>query len=842
MTKTDDLFRDDYNLDALHRIQPQGHAFEMLVTPRFRSHYTQHRYEPLTAALIRSISSRKKVFIDVGAHYGFFSILAGRRNPDLEIHALEPVPESFEVLRRNLELNGLESVHCHPQAASDKSETATFLRSIAADNSSFYAHPQAPPLERIEVETLPLSRLLQRHRDVPTLIKIDTDGHEVPILEDLRNSLSPTQDASLVVEFNPVMQEQAGRDPAELLALLGDMKLAVFRLQDDPFRLIRIDPASPWRPWIGPEEYANLYCRPQESALSLCLFSHSAALAGAERSLAELVGQLVEDHGAVCNVVIPGDGPLRSQIETVGAGVITTGYGWWCGDEPIDQVEAHQALGDDLARLLVQTVPQVDAVGPDLVCTNSLVIPFGAIAASLLRLPHIWNAHEYGQKDHGYDFYLPFEQVLEFVRDFSDFIFGPSRALLHELFPDLGEDHSDHLYPAIEAAIPPAESESQSDRTRSAPVRLLDLSTLTRGKQQEIAIRAVAELGARGLQATLLLKGPQDATYVSFLQELVESLDLGDRVTIEGYSGNVWPAIDRADVIVISAPSHAFGRVAVEGMLGAKPVVYPRHSAIGEYLEDGLTGLSYIAGDAAAMAEQIERLIRDPELGRRIGGRALTAAQQLFSRQESGGKFMARALQIKHQGPGGRPGLPSALVSSLLTGIQRLDRQRSAVEAALQSSRRDLAATRQIVAAREDELRVLKPLTEARDREIDSLKREIAAHESVLAARNEEIAALKPELNARDEAIAVLEPILAARDEAIAVLEPILAARDVEITALKPILAAREEEIENLRQALDLQTRESHQLRARLTETEERLGRIQESRFGRLALRITRKK
>jgi glycosyltransferase involved in cell wall biosynthesis len=67
---------------------------------------------------------------------------------------------------------------------------------------------------------------------------------------------------------------------------------------------------------------------------------------------------------------------------------------------------------------------------------------------------------------------------------------------------------------------------------------------------------------------------------------------------------DVFPAMAAADAVAISAPIHALGRTAVEGMLLGKPVVYPLRTGFDDYLEDGVTGLGYVALDPHAMANR----------------------------------------------------------------------------------------------------------------------------------------------------------------------------------------------------------------------------------------------
>ncbi len=92
MSQAREEFDHQYDLDSLRRIRPRGRDFELFITPRDRSHYVEHSYERLTASLVGQLCAGVDLFVDVGAHFGFFSLLAATRKPELEVVALEPIP------------------------------------------------------------------------------------------------------------------------------------------------------------------------------------------------------------------------------------------------------------------------------------------------------------------------------------------------------------------------------------------------------------------------------------------------------------------------------------------------------------------------------------------------------------------------------------------------------------------------------------------------------------------------------------------------------------------------------------------------------------------------------
>ena len=67
-------------------------------------------HEPETIDLFIHLLSGTKVIFDVGASTGIFSLIAGKIDPDIEVHAFEPVPEIFDSMVRNIAANLLTNV------------------------------------------------------------------------------------------------------------------------------------------------------------------------------------------------------------------------------------------------------------------------------------------------------------------------------------------------------------------------------------------------------------------------------------------------------------------------------------------------------------------------------------------------------------------------------------------------------------------------------------------------------------------------------------------------------------------------------------------------------------
>jgi FkbM family methyltransferase len=74
-------------------------------------------YEPETTALFYRLSSQAECVYDVGAHTGYYALLAAAANPLARIYAFEPAPGICDRLQANLTLNHFDHVHTVAAAA-----------------------------------------------------------------------------------------------------------------------------------------------------------------------------------------------------------------------------------------------------------------------------------------------------------------------------------------------------------------------------------------------------------------------------------------------------------------------------------------------------------------------------------------------------------------------------------------------------------------------------------------------------------------------------------------------------------------------------------------------------
>jgi hypothetical protein len=198
-------------------------------------------------------------------------------------------------------------------------------------------------------------------------------------------------------------------------------------------------------------------------------------------------------------------------------------------------------------------------------------------------------------------------------------------------------------------------------------------ATLSEGKGQEEALRAVARVVAEGGNIELLLAGYVDPPYQARLEATISELGLEDHVRVLGFLEDPFPAMWETEIVLVCSRREAFGRVAVEALLMGKAVVYAAAGGTLEYMVDGQTGLAYPAGDSAALAERISRLVREPALRERLGAEGQAFARGRFTREGYGGEVYRtmRELRGKRARPARMPRLLQPMVGQVLVELVR---------------------------------------------------------------------------------------------------------------------------------------------------------------------------
>jgi FkbM family methyltransferase len=171
-------------------------------------------HEVREMAFVLHVLRKDDHFVDVGANVGSYTVLAGGA-VGARVTAVEPVPETFQHLMRNVALNGLTArVRACPCGLSDAPGRLRFTEGLDTMNRVL---AEGEELSAVEVPVRTLDEVVGA--DTPILIKIDVEGHERAVLRGGTRTLADPVLLAVVMETN-ASGARYGIDDAELFSLM----------------------------------------------------------------------------------------------------------------------------------------------------------------------------------------------------------------------------------------------------------------------------------------------------------------------------------------------------------------------------------------------------------------------------------------------------------------------------------------------------------------------------------------------------------------------------------------------------------------------------------------------
>lgn len=130
------------------------------------------------------------------------------------------------------------------------------------------------------------------------------------------------------------------------------------------------------------------------------------------------------------------------------------------------------------------------------------------------------------------------------------------------------------------------------------------------------------------------------------LEELVLAYRHGHAIRFLGHRNDVPRLLAAADLLVLPSLYEGLPNVVLEAMRFAKPVVATAAPGTTELVDHGRTGLLVPPNDPPALAQAIRTVLRDPELGRRLGAEGRARADAEFRADTMIAQFAALYEQL----------------------------------------------------------------------------------------------------------------------------------------------------------------------------------------------------
>ena len=160
-----------------------------------------------------------RTIVDVGANVGSFAVYAAQSCPDARIYCYEPEEQNFGLLKRNVQINGLDARVSTFQCAVASSHGRRELSVGSSPLNSFHVPSRGERRQMVDCTTLPLI-LADQYLDTVDLLKMNCEGAEYEVLEGCADA-DLDRIAAIRLEYHNLDHFRNGERLAEHLQLRG---------------------------------------------------------------------------------------------------------------------------------------------------------------------------------------------------------------------------------------------------------------------------------------------------------------------------------------------------------------------------------------------------------------------------------------------------------------------------------------------------------------------------------------------------------------------------------------------------------------------------------------------
>jgi FkbM family methyltransferase len=206
----------------------------LLIDPQREKYYWTGRYERAVQEALEALVRPGDVVWDIGAHIGFFSLLASRLVGDSgHVVAFEPAAENRSRLEKNISLNEAHNVAVRSEAVGSERGPAV-LHSRGSSSMWTLRRGGVAAASRV-VSCITLDDVVRNARP-PTLIKIDTEDFEPDVLRGARCLLSEHRPTVVIELHSSLISECVALATSHQAYRLEDNHWVLDPMQSNEFR------------------------------------------------------------------------------------------------------------------------------------------------------------------------------------------------------------------------------------------------------------------------------------------------------------------------------------------------------------------------------------------------------------------------------------------------------------------------------------------------------------------------------------------------------------------------------------------------------------------------------
>lgn len=219
-------------------------------------------YEVGTLEFLKKHLAEGNTYIDVGSNIGLMAITASKCVGEKGVVlAIEPNPETREILSRNIAHNELSNISILDKAIGSQAGTAIIYPNWNINRGGASLINRSTDQSGTPVEVCTLDEVVSQMNLAPDVIKIDVEGFELEVLKGAKSLLTQTNPPIIILEISQE-RKTVGGNGEELIDFLLNLNQYDFFIgkegKESTGKLVQVEHKQEF------PNHDNVYCLPKK--------------------------------------------------------------------------------------------------------------------------------------------------------------------------------------------------------------------------------------------------------------------------------------------------------------------------------------------------------------------------------------------------------------------------------------------------------------------------------------------------------------------------------------------------------------------------------------------------
>lgn len=188
-----------------------------------------HSIDPRERNLLFNVASACRTIFDIGANIGWYTVNFSKMPHVKKVYAFEPIPHTYDYLKRHLKINCIKKASAFNLAFSDvPGEKIFYWTKDETGSASMKNIQERSHVNKLKCKVTTLDKFMQNRRETIDLIKCDVEGAELFVFKGALKTLKECKPI-IFTEMLRKWSKKFGYHPDDIINLLSDIGYHCYR-------------------------------------------------------------------------------------------------------------------------------------------------------------------------------------------------------------------------------------------------------------------------------------------------------------------------------------------------------------------------------------------------------------------------------------------------------------------------------------------------------------------------------------------------------------------------------------------------------------------------------------